>query len=136
MKPYTNNHISCKNSNRLATNIAHILQKESHIDKVYDPAKGAYIIEEMTSLIKNRAWDLFKHIEAKGGWISYLKTNEAQNKCYLNAKKLKKEIKEGSKVIVGLNKYNNLNKKHSKPIIETHKRNELAFHEFNINELV
>jgi methylmalonyl-CoA mutase len=46
---------------RIARNIQHLLKMESYIDKVVDPAAGAYYIEQMTTEIAAQAWEQFKH---------------------------------------------------------------------------
>jgi methylmalonyl-CoA mutase len=45
---------------RIARNVQHLLKMESYIDKVADPAAGAYYIEQMTNDIAAQAWEQFK----------------------------------------------------------------------------
>jgi methylmalonyl-CoA mutase len=35
---------------------------ESYIDRVADPAAGAYYMEQMTNEIANQTWEMFKQI--------------------------------------------------------------------------
>jgi methylmalonyl-CoA mutase len=42
---------------RLARNIHHLLQEESHLDAVADPAAGAYYIEAATQNLTSAAWE-------------------------------------------------------------------------------
>ena len=91
---------------RLLTNIPILLKEEAHINKVNDPSSGAHVIEQLTSLIINTSWDIFKTIETKGGWINYLKTNLAQESCKENSKKLIQQLLKKEKIIIGFNKYN------------------------------
>ena len=44
---------------RIARNVQHLLKMESYIDRVADPAAGAYYIEKMTSEIAARVWEKF-----------------------------------------------------------------------------
>lgn len=44
---------------RMARNVQHLLQAESYLDRVVDPAAGAYYIEHMTERIAERAWQQF-----------------------------------------------------------------------------
>jgi len=46
---------------RIARNLQHILQMESFLDKVVDPAAGSYYIEYLTNELGNAAWEKFKH---------------------------------------------------------------------------
>ncbi|MEM1324699.1 MAG: methylmalonyl-CoA mutase family protein [Bacteroidota bacterium] len=48
---------------RIARNVQHLLQLESHLDHVVDPAAGSYYLEQMTEGLGERAWNGFlKHI--------------------------------------------------------------------------
>lgn len=55
---------------RMARNVQHILQMESHLDRVVDPAAGSYYIENLTELFAQQAWSIFQDIEAKGGYLT------------------------------------------------------------------
>ncbi len=46
-------------SRRIALNIQHILQSESYLNKIADPAAGAYYIENITQKIADKAWQQF-----------------------------------------------------------------------------
>ena len=47
-------------SRRIALNVQHILQQESYFNRVADPAAGSYFVEEMTDLIGEKAWEIFR----------------------------------------------------------------------------
>ena len=47
-------------SNQLALNIHHLLRQESYLDRVVDPSRGSYVIEELTNKIAQSAWSLFQ----------------------------------------------------------------------------
>ena len=44
---------------RIARNVQHLLQLESHLDHVVDPAAGSYYVEQLTQEIAERAWSDF-----------------------------------------------------------------------------
>ena len=44
---------------RMARNVQHLMQAESYLDRVVDPAAGAYYIEHLTEQIAERAWQQF-----------------------------------------------------------------------------
>ena len=44
---------------RIARNVQHLLQLESHLDHVIDPAAGSYYIENLTNDIVERVWGKF-----------------------------------------------------------------------------
>ena len=52
---------------RVARNTHIILQEESHIGKVMDPAGGAWYIEKLTRDLATQAWSIFQEIERQGG---------------------------------------------------------------------
>lgn len=56
-------------SRRIARNVQHLLQLESHTDKVIDPAAGSYYIEKLTDKLAEQAWAKFQEIEGKGGYL-------------------------------------------------------------------
>ncbi|MEM8524408.1 MAG: methylmalonyl-CoA mutase family protein [Bacteroidota bacterium] len=45
---------------RIARNVQHLLQLESHLDHVIDPAAGSYYIENLTNEMVKRTWSAFK----------------------------------------------------------------------------
>ena len=52
---------------RTARNMQLLMQEESHLGQVADPAHGSYFHEQMTSLLANTAWALFQDLERLGG---------------------------------------------------------------------
>jgi methylmalonyl-CoA mutase len=54
-------------SRRMATNISLLLKEESYLNVVADPAGGSYALELLHEQIAERAWELFKSLEASGG---------------------------------------------------------------------
>lgn len=56
-------------SRRIARNVQHLFQMESHLDQVIDPAAGSYYIEQLTQQFCEHAWAKFQQIEAQGGYL-------------------------------------------------------------------
>ncbi|CAA6820176.1 MAG: Methylmalonyl-CoA mutase (EC [uncultured Aureispira sp.] len=44
---------------RIARNVQHVLQSESYLNRVIDPASGAYYIENLTLALSKKAWQQF-----------------------------------------------------------------------------
>jgi len=44
---------------RIARNVQHLLQSESYLNRVIDPASGAYYIENLTTALAEKAWQQF-----------------------------------------------------------------------------
>lgn len=55
---------------RIARNVQHLLQLESYMDKVIDPAAGSYYIEKLTDKLAEAAWAKFQEMEASGGYLN------------------------------------------------------------------
>lgn len=96
-------------SSRISRNQQHILKDESYLNKVADISAGSYYIESLTESIAEKAWEQFKVIESKGGYIACLKNNFVQGLISEGASTLQKEFNEGKLVLVGVNKYENKN---------------------------
>jgi methylmalonyl-CoA mutase len=94
-------------SSRIAINQQHILKDESYLNKVADISAGSYYIESVTDSIAEKAWEQFKVIESKGGFISCLKSNFIQDLISQGANSLQEEFNEGKLVLVGVNKFQN-----------------------------
>ena len=62
-------------SSRIARNVQHILKEESFLDKVNNPADGAYYIEALTDEIAQKSWSLFQEIEKEGGFLKAIENN-------------------------------------------------------------
>ncbi len=102
-------------SNRIARNQQHILKEECYLNKMADVSAGSYYIETLTDVIAEKAWEQFKVIESKGGFIKCLETNFIQNLILTDAKRTENEIKLGNIILVGVNKYQQKNEKIIKP---------------------
>ncbi|MEZ4986767.1 MAG: methylmalonyl-CoA mutase family protein [Saprospiraceae bacterium] len=57
-------------SRRIARNVQHLLQMETHLDRVVDPAAGSYYIETLTRKLCEEAWHQFQEMEEKGGYMA------------------------------------------------------------------
>lgn len=95
-------------SRRIATNQQILLKEEAYLDKIVDPAAGSYYIENLTNAIAEKAWDIFKTIESKGGFVSAIKANYIQDEIMnMNAKR-ESDVAKRKTVIVGTNQYPNM----------------------------
>lgn len=96
---------------RIARNQLLVLKKESYLDKVNNPADGAYYIESLTEQLAEKALVLFKDIEANGGFITQLIEGTIQRKINESAQKEQDLFDAGKEVLLGTNKYPNKNDK-------------------------
>ena len=96
---------------RISRNQLLVLKSESYFDKVDNPADGAYYIETLTNQLAEKALDLFKNIESKGGFITLLIEGTIQRKINESAQKEQELFDSGKEVLLGTNKYPNKNDK-------------------------
>ena len=57
---------------RIARNTQLVLQEESHVGLVADPAGGSFYVEELTDQLSQKAWSRFREIQAGGGLAAAL----------------------------------------------------------------
>lgn len=60
--------LSAAAAGRLAIDTLAVLDYESHLGDVADPAAGSYYLEALTSTIARKAWELVVQIEGAGGY--------------------------------------------------------------------
>jgi methylmalonyl-CoA mutase len=94
--------------NRIARNQLLILKYESYFDKLENPAKGSYFIEQLVSDLSENILEIFKDIERLGGFIKCLETGYVQERILISEQEEQKTFDEGSRILVGTNKYQNL----------------------------
>ncbi len=94
---------------RIARNQLLVLKHESYFDKVNNPADGAYYIENLTQQLAEKALELFKDIEKKGGLITQLIDRTIQRKINESAQKEQDLFDNGKEILLGINKYPNKN---------------------------
>ncbi|MCE1166250.1 MAG: acyl-CoA mutase large subunit family protein [Bacteroidetes bacterium] len=95
-------------SRRLARNTQIILQEESHLNSVIDPAGGSYYIESLTAAIAKKAWQIIQSLDKEGGMLEALKKNIPQSEIAKTAEDRKKDFAKRKNVIVGNNMYANV----------------------------
>lgn len=94
-------------SNRISRNVQSILKEEAHFNKIVDPAAGSYFVENLTSSISKSAWDLFREVEAKGGYVAAMKEGFIQKAVKEVANTKDKNIAKRKQTILGTNQFPN-----------------------------
>jgi len=115
---------------RIARNQLLILKYESYFNKVNNPADGTYYIEEITNQLAEKSLELFKNIEANGGFLKQLKEGTIQRKIKESAHKEQQQFNNGEEVLLGSNKHPNPNDKMKHdlqlyPFVKTNQRKTL-----------
>lgn len=116
--------------NRIARNQLLILKHESYFNKVNNPSDGAYYIESLTHQLAEKALELFKDIEANGGFLNQLKDGIIQKKIKESALKEQEQYNDGKITLLGTNKHPNSKDKMKNelelyPFVKTNKRKTL-----------
>jgi len=90
---------------RLAIRTQQVIANESDLTATADPFAGSYAVESMTDDIEAAALELMEQVEEMGGAAAAIERGfqkaEIENAAYSVAR----EIDEGSRVVVGVNKY-------------------------------
>ncbi|MBL8233238.1 MAG: hypothetical protein JNL98_32365 [Bryobacterales bacterium] len=89
----------------LARNVQLILREESHLDRVADPAGGAWYVEALTDMLAREAWKRFQQIETIGGFSAFRDSGELD--ALLAASRKAKETAYASRraTLAGVNNY-------------------------------
>jgi len=90
---------------RLARDTQLVLQDESHIEAVDDPAAGAGGFETLTQDLCERAWDAFQKIEATGGLGAALEKGTFQGEVAETAGERAKNVARAKEKIIGANQF-------------------------------
>ncbi|GAA4468731.1 methylmalonyl-CoA mutase family protein [Nemorincola caseinilytica] len=89
----------------IALRTQQILAFESGATDTVDPLAGSYYVESLTNEIEAAAWKLIEKIDALGGSVKAIEQNFMQDEIARSAYAYNKAIEDGSKVIVGVNKF-------------------------------
>ena len=81
--------------------------QESYFDKVDNPSDGSYYIETLTKQLGDKSMELFKNIEASGGFLKQLKEGTIQRKIKESAAKEQQLFDGGKEILLGSNKHPN-----------------------------
>ncbi|EGV44276.2 methylmalonyl-CoA mutase [Bizionia argentinensis JUB59] len=92
---------------RIARNQLLILKNESYFNRVKNPSEGSYYIETLTDQLAQKGLDLFKDIEANGGFLKQLKEGIIQRKIKESAAKEQEQFDAGKIILLGTNMHPN-----------------------------
>ena len=100
-------HKSNEFGERISRNQLLILKHESYFDQVTNAADGAYYIEDLSQQLAEKALELFKQIEASGGFVKALFAGTIQKKIREQAQYAQDAFDSGAKALLGTNLYPN-----------------------------
>ena len=89
----------------IALRTQQILAYESGATDTVDPLAGSYYVEALTNEVEATAWKLIEKIDAMGGSVKAIEQHFMQDEIARSAYAYNTAIEDGSKVIVGVNKF-------------------------------
>ena len=92
---------------RIARNQLLVLKHESYFNQVTNASEGSYYIETLTHQLAEKALDLFKTIETKGGFITQLFDGTIQRKIKASAQIEQDKFNSQEEILLGTNKHPN-----------------------------
>ncbi|MFT5051558.1 MAG: methylmalonyl-CoA mutase N-terminal domain/subunit, partial [Chlamydiales bacterium] len=92
-------------SARIALRTQQILANESGVADVIDPLGGAPYIEELTDQLEERALELMKQVDEKGGAVAAIDAGFVQREIHRSALEWQRSVERDQRTIIGVNKY-------------------------------
>lgn len=93
---------------RIARNIQIILEEESSLGAVVDPAGGSWFVEDFTRELAAKAWGLFQEIEKQGGIADALSKGFVQKMVAETAAERARDVAHGKIELTGVSSFPNL----------------------------
>ena len=98
---------------RIARNTQVVLQEESGLGRVIDPAGGAWMFETLTDELADRAWGLFQEIERNGGMMKALMSEFVSAKIAAVQAERAKNLAKRKDPLTGVSEFPNV---HERPV--------------------
>jgi methylmalonyl-CoA mutase N-terminal domain/subunit len=90
---------------RIALRTQQIVAFESGAPDTVDPLAGSFFVEKLTAETEQLAWELMAKIDAMGGAVIAVEQGFVQDEIARSAYKYQRDIEDGKKIIVGVNKF-------------------------------
>lgn len=90
---------------KIALRTQQIIAFESGVADTADPLAGSYFIEALTDEIEVAAYKYIDKIDAMGGSVMAIETGYIQNEIAKAAYEYQKDLQNGSRIVIGVNKY-------------------------------
>ena len=92
-------------SHKLSLRTQQIIAYESKVANSADPLGGSYLVERFTDEIEERAWELMKVIEDKGGFIQCYKDGWVEEQINEARYKYAEAVESNELTVVGANRF-------------------------------
>jgi methylmalonyl-CoA mutase, N-terminal domain len=94
---------------KIALRTQQVIATETGVTKTVDPIGGSYYVESLTEMIEEQVEKYLTKIERMGGALAAVEKGFFQEEIRKNAYRLKKEIDQKERIIVGVNKFQDTN---------------------------
>ncbi len=96
---------------RIARNTQTILQQETQLNEVVDPAGGSWFVEKLTDEVARKAWKLFQEVEQQGGMAKALEAGFPQEQVKQTTAQRIANLSTRKDTLIGTSRYPNLDEK-------------------------
>ena len=96
---------------KIALRTQQIIAYESSAPDTVDPLAGSYFVEKLTDDVEAAAWALIEKIDVMGGSVNAIEQGFMQDEIARSAYDYQHKIETGEKIIVGVNKFQNEEKR-------------------------
>ena len=90
---------------RMARNIAIILERECGLRKVHDPMAGAYAIENLTEQLMQQTWQSLAGTDTGEGWLDELQSGRWQTRLAHTHKQRVTLMEQDKRIAIGVNRF-------------------------------
>ncbi len=95
-------------SRRTARNTLLVLQEESHLNRVIDPAGGSWFLDRLTQELAEKAWEIFQQVERQGGMLHALTSGWVAKEIEATFTTRAKDIARRKEGITGVSEFPDL----------------------------
>lgn len=92
-------------SQRIARNLHHVFQRESHLAQVIDPAAGSFSLEALTSELAEAGWKVFQQIESAGGLSAVVESGWLDEEVARERKSTEDQIAKRRMPLTGISEF-------------------------------
>jgi methylmalonyl-CoA mutase N-terminal domain/subunit len=92
---------------RLALRTQQVIAYETDVTKTVDPFAGSYVVEALTDELEAEILRLIQAVEDRGGAVAAIEQGFQKDEIERSAYQVAQQIDDGSRVVVGVNKFTN-----------------------------
>ena len=89
----------------IALRTQQLIAEETGVTNTIDPLGGSYFVEAMTNELEKQAYDYFRKIDSLGGMVKAIEHGFPQREIADAAYRYQKQVEDGRRTVIGVNKY-------------------------------